>query len=588
MWKVVRTTTAVATVLFLVPTFVNAQTLTVTPDTIALGETIEMTVTLPPEGEAALARNHSLSMAFFCDGYAFSSGQELEIMVNYEGVDYWVDATQFIAFGIGRTETFSVRYYCEGAFCDYIRQEIACAWEVSTSLLPICFPSAGVPCEEDFRASSPPFYLLSRRGPDFISRTIPDQLYHLNVEISPVTLPAARGAPPLTYTLTPALPSDLSFDGNARVLSGTPVALSPESTYTYTVTDGNGDKDTLTFPITVIDAGPTLKFVADTEFIVADGSVKAFEVYLDGFGTQPDDSFFAEVVGDDASCRRVAVANSTYESYDTSESEIRQHVRMTASTGLADDVVCRYRVTHRGSNLRAEVPFYVLSDQDPELIVAEARLPGDGQRYANTIHLRRFGSHSSRPFGGWVTVGTAGGNPRTCSTLGAGDPLFPNPKLFPRFPDDGYNDVHDWNPPTPALERGTPDLECIIQATTPGLERVAQVTMTFHSVQSFTDDPIVAGSTVVKAVHITELRDRIDALRVGLGMTRYPWTDSTIISGVTPVRALHLSELRAALAAAYSAGGWSLIFSTEQLRPGEPILGSHIDELRRAVAVRER
>ena len=41
----------------------------------------------------------------------------------------------------------------------------------------------------------------------------------------------------------------------------------------------------------------------------------------------------------------------------------------------------------------------------------------------------------------------------------------------------------------------------------------------------FTDDPLIAGVTVVKARHITELRVRIDTLRVELGMGVYAWTD---------------------------------------------------------------
>jgi CSLREA domain-containing protein len=38
---------------------------------------------------------------------------------------------------------------------------------------------------------------------------------------------------------------------------------------------------------------------------------------------------------------------------------------------------------------------------------------------------------------------------------------------------------------------------------------------------SFTDDPLVAGTTAVKAVHITELRSRIDVIRVARGLAAY-------------------------------------------------------------------
>ena len=53
----------------------------------------------------------------------------------------------------------------------------------------------------------------------------------------------------------------------------------------------------------------------------------------------------------------------------------------------------------------------------------------------------------------------------------------------------------------------------------------------------FTDDPIVAGVTPVRAVHFTELRAHIDALREEAGLGRFRWTDPVLRAGVTPVRA---------------------------------------------------
>ncbi len=61
---------------------------------------------------------------------------------------------------------------------------------------------------------------------------------------------------PLTYTLTPALPAGLTFDADARTISGTPTAAAAEAQYTYRVADGDSntlssDESTLTFTITV-------------------------------------------------------------------------------------------------------------------------------------------------------------------------------------------------------------------------------------------------------------------------------------------------------------------------------------------------
>jgi hypothetical protein len=43
--------------------------------------------------------------------------------------------------------------------------------------------------------------------------------------------------------------------------------------------------------------------------------------------------------------------------------------------------------------------------------------------------------------------------------------------------------------------------------------------------EAFTDNPLVARSTAVKASHITELRTAIDAARLRNGLTAFAWTD---------------------------------------------------------------
>src|SRR5471032_1599782 len=70
--------------------------------------------------------------------------------------------------------------------------------------------------------------------------------------------------------------------------------------------------------------------------------------------------------------------------------------------------------------------------------------------------------------------------------------------------------------------------------------------------QAFSDDPLVAGVTPIRAVHIMELRARIDALRQLAAVGPFAWTDPAIIAGVTTVRAVHLQELRNALTGAAS------------------------------------
>ena len=101
----------------------------------------------------------------------------------------------------------------------------------------------------------------------------------------------------------------------------------------------------------------------------------------------------------------------------------------------------------------------------------------------------------------------------------------------------------------------------------------------------FTDAPIRPGVTPVRAVHFTELRTRIDALRREAGLGPFAWTDPVLKAGVTRVRLAHLLELREALAAAYAAAGRSVPRWTDAAPVGgtTPIRAVHLMELRAAV-----
>ena len=108
------------------------------------------------------------------------------------------------------------------------------------------------------------------------------------------------------------------------------------------------------------------------------------------------------------------------------------------------------------------------------------------------------------------------------------------------------------------------------------------------STGGFTDDPIVAGETPVRAAHFRELRERIDGLRATHGLNRFRWTDSTLATGATPVKGIHMTELRTALRQAYDAAGRTAGFNTGAVNAGRRILARHINELRRAVETLER
>jgi Cu/Zn superoxide dismutase len=78
------------------------------------------------------------------------------------------------------------------------------------------------------------------------------------------------------------------------------------------------------------------------------------------------------------------------------------------------------------------------------------------------------------------------------------------------------------------------------------------VTATYSATAyTFTDDPLAAGSTAVKAAHIIELRAAVNTLRANNGLPAFAFTDPTITAGTTEIRAVHITELRTALNAVY-------------------------------------
>jgi hypothetical protein len=103
------------------------------------------------------------------------------------------------------------------------------------------------------------------------------------------------------------------------------------------------------------------------------------------------------------------------------------------------------------------------------------------------------------------------------------------------------------------------------------------------TVQPFEDDPLVPGVHTARAVHVTQLRGKIDAARVRYGLAAFTWTDPTIVPGVTTILAGHVQEMRTALSQAYVASGRAAPSFTDPSLVGAVIRAVHISELRAAV-----
>jgi glucose/arabinose dehydrogenase len=129
---------------------------------------------------------------------------------------------------------------------------------------------------------------------------------------------------------------------------------------------------------------------------------------------------------------------------------------------------------------------------------------------------------------------------------------------------------------------GDPDCSDGVVSLTRDLTCIAQFT------GGFTDDPLVGAATPIRAVHVTELRARIDALRTSLNLGPYRWTDTSLLARVTLVRVVHILELRTALREAYlAAQRQPPSYTDASLAAGMAVRAVHFTELRNAVLTLE-
>ena len=111
------------------------------------------------------------------------------------------------------------------------------------------------------------------------------------------------------------------------------------------------------------------------------------------------------------------------------------------------------------------------------------------------------------------------------------------------------------------------------------------LTVTLVDTFTFTDDPLVARNTLIKTVHVTQVRAAINSVRVARGLTAFAWTDPTLTPGSTPVKVVHLTELRTALNQAYQAAGRTAPTYTDPTVVARLTVmkATHLSELRAAV-----
>src|SRR5438105_9302407 len=103
----------------------------------------------------------------------------------------------------------------------------------------------------------------------------------------------------------------------------------------------------------------------------------------------------------------------------------------------------------------------------------------------------------------------------------------------------------------------------------------------------FANDPIVAGSTTIQALHLTQIRTAIDAVRKlannGVANPFNYVTDPTITQNVTLIRAIHITDARTALDQAAPAVGLPTGGYTNAVAMNVPIRAIDFQELRNRV-----
>jgi hypothetical protein len=98
---------------------------------------------------------------------------------------------------------------------------------------------------------------------------------------------------------------------------------------------------------------------------------------------------------------------------------------------------------------------------------------------------------------------------------------------------------------------------------------------------TFSDDPLVARATIVRAQHLLELRDAINERRARLGLQAFNFSDPPIAG--KPIGAEHVLEVRAALAEAVARAERTLPATEPITKRSTIIKASHMSDLRVAV-----
>ncbi len=331
-------------------------------------------------------------------------------------------------------------------------------------------------------------------APSFGAATLDDRLYLVNEEITPVTLPSATaGNPPLDYSITPALPTGLSFnpDPEIRVLSGTPTELQNATDYTYRVVDDDTNtEDTdaaeLIFSIAVVQ----ITINGRNNFVLNENQIfnAAFRSLLTinnpfpadstAFVPQPETrgiygtfeitaggSFGYELDNTDPDTDALTVGDAPTETF-TVVAELRSSVTNELRSSVTQEIT----VTINGANDAPEVTLSAPADGDAVASAATITVTGTGED-VDTGDTLSYQWRTTPPDEGSFASATAAGTTWTAPTV-SGDTAI----TLALSATDNSGTAND-----------TGDASASVTVIAPGVERV---TISGNATGSITEDAI--------------------------------------------------------------------------------------------------
>ena len=302
-------------------------------------------------------------------------------------------------------------------------------------------------------AASLTFDIEVEDAPTFGDATVPDQSWTRHKAITAFTLPSATdGDGTLTYAISPTWPNGVAKDASHEV-SGKPSVALAATNYTWTATDGDGDKASVTFSVTVADNNvPSFAATVDDQTWTRNAAIDGFTLPTatggDGAisyaldpalpaGVAKDASH--EVTGTPSAAQAAATYTWTATDADDDEAELTFQITVqeetpTVTLAVADSAIAENGGTTtvtatlaRASTLDTTVTVTAVSGAytvgaDAEITIAA----GDTSNTTDSVTITAVDNATDEPNRGTTVVGTASNSRGAGSVTGAALTLTDN------------------------------------------------------------------------------------------------------------------------------------------------------------------